>query len=88
MKKKGSVHFFKADEIEELIYYFLEKNDVKNLNKAIEIGLSIYPNDTGIKVAVCETLFSLNDFESALEKLDDPDLQDDIDADMLRLDFY
>ena len=88
MKSMGIDYHFDAEEIVDLIYYFLDKNDLENLDAIIELGMAMYPDDENVRITLCHTLISLNEYESALKELEKLDLQGDKRVDMFRLECY
>ncbi|MDR2915843.1 MAG: multidrug transporter, partial [Tannerella sp.] len=80
--------YFDVDEIVSLINYFLEKNDTINLNTVIELGYELHPDDTGFKIALCKTLASMEDFDSAIKLIEDINIKGNKDVDLIRLECY
>ena len=88
MKTRGIDPHFEAGEIEDLIYCFLDKNDLDNLDDVIELGMAAYPDDKNLRITLCQALNELKEYESALAELEKLDVQGDERADMIRLECY
>ncbi|MDR0572636.1 MAG: hypothetical protein LBG96_01155 [Tannerella sp.] len=88
MKKNGLVSYFDVDEIMALIDYFIEKDDTINMNIVIELGYELHPDDTGFKIALCKTLASMEDFDSAIKLIEEINIKCNKDIDMIRLECY
>ena len=88
MKTMGIDPHFEAGEIVDLIYYFIEKNDLDNLDAVIELGMTAYPDDENLRITLCHALNELKEYESALAELEKLNVQGDERADMLRLECY
>ena len=84
-QNKGVILFFDVDEIASLINYFLEKEDSTNLNKIIELGYELHPDDINFKIALCKTLIVTEDFNSALKLIDEDDIKGNKDIDLIRI---
>jgi hypothetical protein len=84
-QNKGVILFFDVDEIASLINYFLEKEDSANLNKIIELGYELHPDDINFKIALCKTLIVTEDFNSALKLIEEDDIKGNKDIDLIRI---
>ena len=87
-QKNGLTPYFDVDEIVLLINYFLEKDDATNLNAMIELGYEIHPDDINFKTALCQTLVSMEDFDSAIKLIEENEIEGDKDTDLIRLECY
>ena len=85
---KGKTLYFEADELVELIHFFIEKEDKDSLYRLISIAEKLHPFDVSIKVALCKALVWMEAYEDALSHLESINLQNDPDADLIRLDCY
>ena len=84
-QNKGVILFFDVDEIASLINYFLEKEDSVNLNKIIELGYELHPDDINFKIALCKTLIVTEDFNSALKLIEEDNIKGNKDIDLIRI---
>ncbi len=87
-QKNGLISYFDVDEIVSLINHFLEKDDVLNLKTVIELGYELHPDDIGFKIALCKTLASMEDFNSAIKLIDEININGNKDLDLIRLECY
>ena len=87
-KKNDLISFFDVDEIISLIDFFLEKNDIINLKDAIELGYELHPDDLNIKIALCQALVSIEDFDSAIKIIEHDNINGNKDIDLMRLECY
>jgi len=84
-KKNDTFPYFDVDELEDLINYFLEKEDLANLNKTIELGYKLHPDDLSFKLTICRTLMATDDYESALDIVEDLENSGNSEVDLLRI---
>ena len=87
-QKNGSIAYFDVDEIALLINYFLEKDDADNSKSMIELGYELHPDDINFKIALCQTLVAMEDFDSAIRLIEEDNIVDGIDIDLIRLECY
>lgn len=87
-QKDGLPTYFDVDEIVALINYFLDIDDTANLKSAIELGYQLHPDDLHFKIALCRTLISMDDFQSALKLIEEIDSKDNKDIDLMRIECY
>src|SRR3954471_5497009 len=66
MLATGQVHFFDADDIEEIIDYYLQWVNYDMAKKAIDYGLERYPFSTIIKIRYVRDLSSQHDSHEAV----------------------
>jgi pentatricopeptide repeat protein len=69
-QKTNTPQYFDVDEIVSLIHYFLDVDDLVNLNSVVELGYRLHPDDISFKTALCQTLIAIEDYNSALKLLD------------------
>ena len=87
-QKNGITTYFDVDEIASLINYFLEKDDADNLKAMIELGYELHPDDINFQIALCETLVTMEDFDSALRLIEENDIEGGKDIDLIRLECF
>lgn len=63
---KGGMQFFDVDEMEIIIDYYFEVNDVDSLERAVRYAEELYPNSTTIKLRRAHLLISKEQFDAAL----------------------
>jgi len=88
MKEQGIDPHFEAGEIIDLIYYFLDKNELDNLDAVIDLGMAAYPDNENLRITLCHSLISLKEYENALAELEKLNLQGDKKTDMFCLECY
>src|SRR5271157_962958 len=73
MIKDNEHYFFDLDEFEELIDYYLFKNEVRQAESCITIALEQYPGETRLLLKKVQFLISTNKNNKALKILSDLD---------------
>lgn len=63
---KGSMQFFDVDEMEVIIDYYFEVNDLGPLAKAVEYAEQLYPDSTTIRLRRAHLYIAYEQFEPAL----------------------
>lgn len=71
MLTNGQIHFFDADDIEEIIDYYLQWLNYDMAKKAIDFGLERYPFSTIIKIRNAQYLSSQHNTHEALQVLNE-----------------
>lgn len=66
---RGESQFFDADELEMIMDYYLETNDIGVLSRAVDYAESLYPAHSGIKLRKAHLLISQERYEPALSLL-------------------
>ncbi|MDL2304948.1 tetratricopeptide repeat protein [Bacteroides sp. OttesenSCG-928-D19] len=87
-QKDDLISYFDVDEIVELINYFLELDDTANLKSVIELGYELHPDDIHFKIALCKTLASMEDFNSAMKLIEEIDVKNNKEIDLLRIECF
>ncbi len=62
--------YFDAEELEMIIDYYLDQDDLQNAMSALQLGQRLHPNAQELKLREVQVLFSLGAFDKALELLD------------------
>jgi tetratricopeptide (TPR) repeat protein len=81
----GKTVYFDVEELVVLLNYFLDENDLDNLNAVINLGYTLHPNDLEFSITICETLISMKEFESAQKLIDKIKEDDNEDVDSLKI---
>jgi tetratricopeptide (TPR) repeat protein len=63
---KGGMQFFDVDELEVIIDYYFEVNDLKPLQRAVEYAEQLYPDSTIVRLRRAHLMIANQDFEPAL----------------------
>ena len=66
---KGGSQFYDVDELEVIIDYYFEVNDLVPLGKAVDYGLYLYPDNTDMRIRHAHLLFAREKFDEALKEL-------------------
>ena len=66
---KGKTQFFDVDELEIIIDYYFEVNDLKPLERAVEYAEELYPNSTTIRLRRAHLMISHEQYAQALQVL-------------------
>ena len=66
---KGESQFFDADELEVIIDYYFEVNDIKPLEKAVEYGEYLYPDSTQLRLRRAHLMMTHQKYDTALGML-------------------
>lgn len=66
---KGQMQFFDVDELEMIIDYYLEMNDLDPLEKAVSFAERLYPDSTEVKMRRAHVAIAHQQFKSALRQL-------------------
>ncbi|MBR1550417.1 MAG: tetratricopeptide repeat protein [Bacteroidales bacterium] len=66
---KGRTQFFDVDEMEIIIDYYFEVNDLKPLERAVEYAEELYPNSTTIRLRRAHLMMSHEQYWMALKVL-------------------
>ena len=66
---KGKSQFFDVDEMEIIIDYYFEVNDLKPLERAVEYAEELYPNSTSIRLRRAHLMMSHEQYAQALKML-------------------
>lgn len=87
-QKDGLTSYFDVDEIVLLINHFLDIDDSVNLKTIIELGYELHPDDLHFKIALCRTLAAMEDYQSALQLIEDIHVEDNQEVDLVRIECY
>lgn len=81
MLREGTADFFSADEICEICIYYTQTGALEEAKQATEYGLSVYPDNTDIKLLKAEVLLELDILPEAKSLLDEikPMCEDTLD---------
>lgn len=63
---QGGSQFFDVDELEIIIDYYLEVNDIERLKRAVEFAEDLYPDSTSVQLRRAHLLIAEEQFEPAL----------------------
>ena len=63
---KGGMQFFDVDELEVIIDYYFEVNDLKPLQRAVEYAEQLYPDSTTVRLRRAHLLIANQQYEPAL----------------------
>lgn len=67
---QGETQFFDADEMEIIIDYYFEVNDLKPLERAVRYAEQLYPDNTSIKLRRAHLYMAQEKYKSALSILE------------------
>ncbi|MGE5424000.1 MAG: tetratricopeptide repeat protein [Syntrophothermus sp.] len=79
MMLNGEHYFFDVDEYEEIIDFYLFKNDNKKANSCIHFALEQHPGNVNLLLRKAQMLISRDKTENALQILNDLDKYDSTD---------
>lgn len=63
---QGGTQFFDVDEMEIIIDYYLETNDIERLKRAVDYAEDLYPDSTTIQLRRAHLLIAEEQYEAAL----------------------
>lgn len=63
---KGGMQFFDVDELEVIIDYYFEVNDLQPLQRAVEFAEQLYPDSTTVRLRRAHLMIANQQFEPAL----------------------
>ena len=63
---KGGNQFFDEDEMEVIIDYYFEVNDLEPLQRAVEYAEELYPDSTTVRLRRAHLMIAHEQFDSAL----------------------
>lgn len=66
---RGQMQFFDVDELEMIIDYYLETNDLEPLEKAVAFAERLYPDSTEVKMRRAHVAIARQQYNSALRQL-------------------
>ena len=66
---RGQMQFFDVDELEMIIDYYLEVNDLDPLEKAVSFAERLYPDSTEVKLRRAHVAIARQQYKSALHQL-------------------
>lgn len=66
---KGQMQFFDVDELEMIIDYYLEVNDLEPLERAVAFAERLYPDSTEVKLRRAHVAIARQQYRSALSQL-------------------
>ena len=66
---KGGMQFFDVDELEMIIDYYFEVNDLKPLEAAVSFAEYLYPDSTEVKIRRAHVAIAHQQYKSALNQL-------------------
>lgn len=66
---KGKTQFFDVDELEIIIDYYFEVNDIKPLERAVQYAEQLYPDSTTIRLRRAHLMISKEQYAQALQVL-------------------
>lgn len=66
---RGGMQFFDVDELEMIIDYYLEVNDIKPLEEAVRFAEKLYPDSTEVKLRRAHVAIARKQYKSALNQL-------------------
>ncbi len=69
MLKDGKHFFFDTEEYEDLVEHYIQHNDLKLANRALNMGMEQYPGSTVLLIRQAQLLISSNKAEKALKVL-------------------
>ncbi|MBO7101822.1 MAG: tetratricopeptide repeat protein [Bacteroidales bacterium] len=64
---RGGMQFFDVDELEVIIDYYFEVNDLESLQRAVEYAEQLYPDSTTVRLRRAHLLIAQEKFEAALK---------------------
>lgn len=64
---RGGMQFFDVDELEVIIDYYFEVNDLESLQRAVEYAEQLYPDSTTVRLRRAHLLIVQEQFEAALK---------------------
>ena len=64
---RGGMQFFDVDELEVIIDYYFEVNDLEPLQRAVEYAEQLYPDSTTVRLRRAHLLIAQEQFEAALK---------------------
>ncbi len=64
---QGGMQFFDVDELEVIIDYYFEVNDMKPLEKAVEYAEQLYPDSSTIRLRRAHLLIAQQQYDAALD---------------------
>ena len=64
---RGGMQFFDVDELEVIIDYYFEVNDMEPLQRAVEYAEQLYPDSTVVRLRRAHLLIAQQQFEAALK---------------------
>ncbi len=74
MMTTGEHHFFDADELEEIIDYYMQWFNLELAKKALDFAQEHYPYSSGIKIKLAQYLSSVHNTRDALNLLNEVEL--------------
>lgn len=66
---KGGMQFFDVDELEMIIDYYFEVNDLEPLEAAVSFAEYLYPDSTEVKIRRAHVAIARQQYKSALKQL-------------------
>ena len=88
-KKKGKEPYFDVDQIEEMLDYFEETNNLKYYDEVLALGLKLHPFHENLQIRQCRKLLYDGYYEEALQhtnQLQMPENPEDVE--ILRVQCY
>lgn len=64
---RGGMQFFDVDELEVIIDYYFEVNDMESLQRAVEYAEQLYPDSTTVRLRRAHLLIVQEKYEAALK---------------------
>lgn len=87
-RKTGAYPYFDADEIDEMLEWFAEKDMHEDYEDLLKLGLSQHPENTLLHKRQCRYYIYKFQYEKALELLDNIQNDEDAEIEMMRLECY
>lgn len=72
----GRQQFFDLDEMETIIDYYLESGENESLQRAVDYGVSLYPDSIEMRLRIAHLLITRNQVQEALQKLRELKVED------------
>lgn len=66
---KGQMQFFDVDELEMIIDYYLETNDLEPMEEAVAFAERLYPDSTEVKIRRAHVNIARHEYRKALRQL-------------------
>lgn len=87
-REKGKEPYFDADQIEDLLNSFEESNDYTYFDEILALGLKLHPGNTALRIKQGKQLAYYEEYEEALDLLDNIAETGNQDLDLLKMECY
>jgi tetratricopeptide (TPR) repeat protein len=85
-QKGYATGYFDADELAEIVDYYLFKGQTKDCAEVLDLGYKLHPNNSELKVKRAKTYVATGDYRNAMSVLDALTDKTDYEARLVRID--